>query len=397
VNETRGAGVNFWRKWVGAGLFLSLWLIVGGCSSPRDKKEPGEKTASRPPVAVEASHTRASDVVEGIDVVGSLFPKYGADVKSEYTGIVTEVYVTEWLAVKRGDPLAKLDTKEIDVALQKAKADVEVAKANLLQAEVAARRAEREYERALKLKEVGLITQQNLDDARTEKEAAAARITAGRAQIHAAEKDVQQVQTRLSKTMIYSPVDGVVSQRNVNVGDFVGEMGAKPMFRIVDNRVLDVTVTVPSGEMPSVRVGQKLSFSTDAVPNKSFTGKVMFINPTVNEADRSVKVVAEVENPSGQLKGGLFVKGRILTGRRSGIIKIPRMALLTWDVAVKKGEIFVVDGDRARRRTVRTGMISGGQVEIISGLIPGQLVISRGGFNVQDGEKVNVTRVNGER
>jgi membrane fusion protein (multidrug efflux system) len=397
VNETRGAGVNFWRTWVGAGLFLSLWLIVGGCSSPRDKKEPGEKTASRPPVAVEASQTRASDVVEGIDVVGSLFPKYGADVKSEYTGIVTEVYVTEWLAVKRGDPLAKLDTREIDVALQKARADVEVAKANLLQAEVAARRAEREYERALKLKEVGLITQQNLDDARTEKEAAAARITAGRAQIHAAEKDVQQVQTRLSKTMIYSPVDGVVSQRNVNVGDFVGEMGAKPMFRIVDNRVLDVTVTVPSGEMPSVRVGQKLSFSTDAVPNKSFTGKVMFINPTVNEADRSVKVVAEVENPSGQLKGGLFVKGRILTGRRSGIIKIPRMALLTWDVAVKKGEIFVVDGDRARRRTVRTGMISGGQVEIISGLIPGQLVITRGGFNVQDGEKVNVTRVNGER
>jgi membrane fusion protein (multidrug efflux system) len=398
VSGTGRAEMNSWRKWAWAGLSLSLWIIAGGCSSPSDKTSPAGKKAGRPPVAVEATKARAFDMVGGIDVVGSLSPKFGADVKSEYTGIVTEVYVTEWLDVKKGDPLARLDTREIDVALQKAKADLEVAKANLLQAEVAARRADREYERALKLKEVGLITQQNLDDARTEKEAAAARITAGRAKIHAAEKDVQQVEARLSKTMISSPMDGVVSLRNVNVGDFVGEMGAKPMFRIVDNRILDLTVTVPSGEMPSVRVGQRLNFSTDALPNKSFAGKVMFVNPTVNEADRSVKVVAEVENLSGQLKGGLFVKGRIVTGKRSGILNIPRMALLTWEVTAQKGEVFVVDGgDTARRRTVRTGAMSGGQVEITAGLTPGQLVITRGGFNVQDGEKVHVTRVNGER
>jgi ABC-type Na+ efflux pump permease subunit len=71
------------------------------------------------------------DLVEGIEVVGSLSPKFTADVKSEYAGIVTEVYVTEWVRVKKGTPLAKIDTREIEIVLQKAKAAVEMAKANL--------------------------------------------------------------------------------------------------------------------------------------------------------------------------------------------------------------------------------------------------------------------------
>jgi RND family efflux transporter MFP subunit len=174
-------------------------------------------------------------------------------------------------------------------------------------------------------------------------------------------------------------------------------MGAKPMFRIVDNRVLELTVTVPSAEMASIRVGQPLTFSTTGLPGKSFKGKVMFINPVVNEADRSVKVVADVDNTDGQLKGGLFVKGRILTGERTGVIKVPRMALLTWDVAEKKADLFVVEAGVAHRKTVQTGNSSGDMVEVASGLPAGALVITRGGFNVKEGDKVGVTRVNGEK
>jgi membrane fusion protein (multidrug efflux system) len=378
-------------------LFIFLGAVAGGCSAQSEDKKPAEKSGGKPPVAVEVTKAAASDVVNGIDVIGSISSKFGADVKSEYTGIVTEVFVTEWVKVKKGDPLTRLDTREIDVLLQKAKATVELAKANLLQTEVAERRAAREDDRASKLKEAGLITQQNLDDARTEREAAKARIEAARAQLKVAEEDVQQAQTRLSKSIIRSPVEGVVYLRNVNVGDFVGEMGSKPMFRIVDNRVLELTVNVPSGDMAALRVGQPLTFSTDALPGRVFTGKVMFINPTVNEADRSVRVIAEVENKDDSLKGGLFVKGRILTGKRTGVVKIPRTALLTWDVSAKKAEIFVVNGDVARRQTIRTGNLAEDQVEITAGVTPGQMVITRGGFNAKDGDKVNVTRINGER
>jgi RND family efflux transporter MFP subunit len=347
-------------------------------------------------VAVEVIEAAVTDLVEGIDGVGSLSPKFSADVKSEYAGIVTDVYVNEWVRVKKGTPLARIDTREMEILKQKARAAVEMAKANLLQAEVAANRANREYDRLLKLKEVGLVTQQNLDDGQTEKEASSARIEAAKAQLNAAEEDLQYTQTRLSKTIIHSPMDGVVSLRGVNVGDLVGEMGSpKVMFRIIDPRILDLTVIVPSGEMASVRVGQPLTFSTDALPGKTFTGKVMFINPVVNESDRSVKVTAQVENASEQLKGGLYVKGRIITGKRTGILKVPRAALLSWDVAGKKGDLFVVKGETANRRAVQTGSLMGDFVEVTSGLAPGDPVVVRGGFNLKDGDRVNVTRVDG--
>jgi RND family efflux transporter MFP subunit len=243
-------------------------------------------------------------------------------VKSEYTGIVAEVYVNEWVRVGRGAPLARLDTREAEVIIQKAQAAVEMAKAALLQAQVASDRAEREYARALKMKEVGLVTQQQ-GRRRHGPDAAAAQIRAAQAQQTAAEEDVRHARTRLDKARIRSPLDGVVAMRGVNVGDLAGEMGSpKLMFQIVDNRLLDLTVTVPSTEMERIRLGQELVFTTDALPGRTFTGKVMFINPSVSEADRSVKVVAEVRNVPEVLKGGLFVKGRIVTGERTSVLRV---------------------------------------------------------------------------
>jgi len=383
------------RFGIGA-LLLTLYIGFSGCSGKGDSKNIDDKTGGKPPVAVEVTKVAVTDLTEGIDVVGSLSPKFSADVKSEYAGIVTDVYVTEWVRVKKGTPLARVDTRELDIALQREMSSVEMAKANLLQAEVAGNRAQREYDRLLKLKEFGLVTQQNLDDGLTEKEAAAARIAAAKAQLKNAQEGLQQTETRLSKTTIRSPIDGVVSLRGANVGEFVGEMGSpKSMFRIIDPRILDLTVAVPSIEMSRIQVGQPLTFSTDAIPEKTFTGKVMFINPVVNDSDRSVKVTAEVTNVSEQLKGGLYVKGRIITGRRTGILRVPRVALLSWDGAGKKGDLFVLNGEIVTRRTVQTGSVMGDFVEITSGLTPGEQVVIRGGFNLKDGERVNVTSPSG--
>jgi len=375
-------------------ILLILCLGLLGCSGKSNSDNPGEKGAGKPPVAVEVTQVATADFTEGVEVIGSLSPKFSADVKSEYAGVVTEVYVTEWVRIKKGAPLARIDTREMEILLQKARAAVEMAKANLLQTEVVRNRAHREYERLLKLKENGLVTQQSLDEGLTEKEAAIARMAAAVAQLKVAEEDFQHTQTRLSKTTIRSPIDGIVSFRGVNVGDLVGEMGSpKMMFKIIDTRMLDLTVMVPSGEMGRVSTGQPLVFSSDAIPGSTFTGKVMFINPVVNETDRSMRVVAEVENLSEQLKGGLFIKGRIITGKRSNVLRIPRTALLLWDVTGKKGDLFVIEGERAKRRTVQTGAIMGDFVEITTGLSPSERVVTRGGFNLKDGDRVQVNPI----
>jgi membrane fusion protein, multidrug efflux system len=360
-------------------LALGLGLLgLGACS----KAETTEQSAGRPPVAVGVAAVTQRDLAESVEVVGTLAPKFSADVKSEVTGVVTDVYVTEWVAVKRGARLARLDTKETE-------AGIEALKAGEAQAKVQEARARREYERAQSLKQFGLITPQALDDAKSAIEAAEAASAASRAQIKSAE-------ARLSKSFITAPMDGVVALRGVSVGDRVENMGGNsPVFRIVDNRLLDLQVAVPSAHIASVKVGQPLEFTSDTVPGRTFTGKVSFINPALDEASRSAKVIAEVRNDDGALKGGAFAKGRILVRTRPGVLQVPKEALLNWDLEGRKAEVFVVNGDTVRKRAITIGTTNGVAVEALTGVQSGDQVVTRGAFALREGDKVLVSKGEG--
>jgi RND family efflux transporter MFP subunit len=335
---------------------LGLVLISAACS----EKTKGQQDMGKPPVAVDTARAVSAGVPESTQVVGTLAAKSDVEVKSEYSGVITEIYVTEWVPVKKGQPLARLDEREHQ--------------ASLLQVKAEAARADREYERALKLKEVGLMTQQGLEDAQTQRDAAKAML--------------DLAQTKLDKSVVRSPIDGVVASRGVSVGDRVESMGGDPMFRIVDNRLFDLKVTVPSGKIGGVQVGQPLTFTTEAVPGRTFEGKVAFINPTADESSRAIGVVAEVPNPDGVLRSGLFVKGVILTANRADVLQIPRSALLAWNLESKKAECFAVKGDKAFRRAITTGTVQGDSVEVTSGLSAGDTVVTRGAFNLSDGDRV---------
>ncbi|MCX5824236.1 MAG: efflux RND transporter periplasmic adaptor subunit [Deltaproteobacteria bacterium] len=371
-------------------------LLIAACSRGGDAAKQATPEAARPPVAVEASPATAGILTERIDVTGILAPKFEVDVKSEVAGLVSEVYVAEWVRVKKGEPLAKIDIREQEAFMKRTQAALESANSAELQTRVADNRARRELERMKKLRENGLATQQALDDSVSEAEAAASRVEAAHAQVRAAEEDLNQVRTRLAKGRIVAPIDGIVSERRANVGDLVGEASAnQSLFHIVDNRVLNLTVAVPSGAMAGLRRGEPLEFTTDALPGRTFRGTVMFINPTVNEADRSVRVIAEVNNAAGELKGGLFIQGRIVTGKRDGVILVPREALSGWDIAGKKAKLFIVEGDRAKSREVRTGAATEGGVEITAGLKPAETYVVRGAFNVKEGDKLIIARKQG--
>jgi RND family efflux transporter MFP subunit len=357
---------------------LIALAIVAATGAACGRQSAGQAaSAERPPVAVAIAPASIAEFTESVDVVGSLTPKFAADVKSEISGVVTAVYVTEWVPVRRGDRLARLDTSETEAAIQ-------ALRAGEAQARTAEARARREYERAQQLKQYGLITPQNFDDAATAVEAGQAVTAAAQAQVRAAE-------ARLAKAFLKAPIDGVVALRGVNVGDRVENMGGgDPLFRIVDNRLLELTVTVPSSRAALVAVGQPIEFATDALPGRSFTGKVMFINPALDEASRTAKVIAEVPNRDGALRGGAFVKGRIHVATRSGVLQVPREALLNWNVESATADVFVVREDRADRRTVKVGRASGGRVEVTEGLQPGDPVVTRGAFALRPGDRVSV-------
>jgi RND family efflux transporter MFP subunit len=351
------------------GAVLAVWAGA--------RARPAPIASGRPPVAVEAVPATTADVVEHLEVVGSLAPKLNARIKSEYSGIVAAVHVTEWVAVRKGRPLATLDAHEPQAA-------ADSARAALLQAEVAERRAARERDRAERLREFGLLTQQGLDDAQTAAAAAAAATSAARAHLDAAT-------ARLAKTVIRAPFDGLIAFRGVNVGDRVESMGSSdPMFEVVDDRVLELTMTVPSTRLGDIRVGQAIEFTVDSVPDRTFIGRMTHVNPSVDRWSRAAHVVADVPNHDGLLKGGLFVKARIETRARPHVLQIPRTALLGWDITTGRADVFVIDNGVARRRSIRTGAVTDDRAEVAEGLAPGERVATRGAFNLRPDDRVTI-------
>ena len=362
-----------------------LALLAGASCAKQDASQSATQSptaSTRPPVAVTVAPVVAAELQESVEVVGSLAPKFSADVKSEVTGTVTNVYVTEWVPVHKGDRLAHLDTRETE-------AGIEGLKATVAQARVAESHAQHEFERAQQLKQYGLITPQSFDDAKSAVDATQAAVSAANAQVKMAE-------SHLAKSFITSPMDGVVALRGVSVGDRVENMGSgDPLFRVVDNRLMDLTVSVPSSRLALIRVGQPVVFSTDALPGRTFTGKVMFINPAIDQASRSAMVVAAVPNDGGLLRGGSFVKGRIVVANRPGVLQVPREALLSWNVEQQTAEVFVVRGDQADKRTIKVGSSGGAMVEVLSGLQAGDQVITRGGFAIGQGDRITVVKGTG--
>ena len=369
-----------------------ITAVIAATISACGSSEAGKTIeTAKPPVAVEAATAAAADLTDGIEVTGSLEPKFSVDIKTQIPGLIKQVFVTEWVRVRKGQPLARIDVAESEALARRAEASVASAKAGLAQAQVAVNRAERELARMVKLKESGLATQQALDDARSELEAAQARLEAARGQIGVSEEDVRQTKARMAKGFVASPIDGVVALRDVNVGDLASDAAAaKPIFRIVDNRLLNLTVTVSSADSARIKVGQPLEFTVDSLPGRTFTGKVMFINPELSSADRSLKVIAEVRNLPELLKGGLFAKGRIVIGKRSNVLQVPRSAVDRFDLAAGKGSLFVVENGLARRRDIRTATVSGEMVEVATGLKQGEQYVVRGAFNLKDGDRVAV-------
>lgn len=419
---------------------LVLMVSVFGCSG-KDAGKAENGGAGKPPVAVETVVAAPVDMVTETALTGSLSPKFETVVRAEIKSRVTDVFVTEWVSVPKGKELMKSDTRDIEQALKSARANLnaarereaaanahgdvalgavasaraqeEAARAGLAEAAVQAERAEREYARVVKLSDAGLATRQNLDEAKTARDAAFARVDSVKAQIKAvssqvasAEAQVQAARAEgkaaraqaaavseeagryeimLDKAVIKAPMAGLIAERLVNVGDMPGD---GPVFKIVDNSVLNLVLTAPARDQAAIRPGQPVSFSTDSLPGEVFTGEVKRINPAANPADRSVAVLAEVANKGGNLKGGMFVKGRIVTGEAKGVFALPRTALVSWDMEGKKARVFKVKGDVAALAEVTTGRVEPERVEIVSGLAAGELIVVRGGFNLRDGDRV---------
>ena len=215
-------------------------------------------------------------------------------------------------------------------------------------------------------------------------------IAASQAQFDQATEQVELAKKRLADATITSPVNGIVVNRNGDLGDYAtaaSGAGGTPIFTIVKMDVVKVVFTVSEADLGTVDIGTVVSIFTR---QQHISAEINFISPIVNPEDRTVTIKAEIPNPAYQLKPGMFVEVNIDLSAPDDSLLLPREAVL--DIQDGVGHVFVVTDGRARQQPVKVGLTWGEKISILEGVTDSTLVIVSGHRQLVDGTDILVVK-----
>jgi HlyD family secretion protein len=283
------------------------------------------------PVRFETATVTRGDIVSNVVCTGALQARHTVEVGTQADGIIKELNADFNSIVHRGDVLARLDSALIQAQIDQGRADIEKARSEVEQLRVTADEAGRNLERARDLHARQLITPSDLEDAQVAEAVAAADVKAATDRVAQAQANVKALETGLRHTIITSPVDGIVVARDVDVGQtVVSRMEAQTLFEIAnDLRQMQVMATVDESDVGRVRVGQPVTFTVEAYPDRKYTGTVALVreNPTIDQNVVSYITVVDVSNPDLTLRPGMTASLAIRTDSRTEALRVPTAAL----------------------------------------------------------------------
>jgi cobalt-zinc-cadmium efflux system membrane fusion protein len=284
-----------------------------------------------------------------------------AQINARASGVVRSLRVDVGSKVKKGETLLVIDSPNVGAdraRLAAAKARVTTAEDNLA--------------RQQRLVSEGLAAQQVLLGAEQERAAAQAE--------HDALKTSLAIMGAggggAGSYTLTAPIHGVVTERNVTIGKLVDPEHV--LLEVVDTRSLWADADVAEGDLPRVTPGQAVTLTLDALPNQELTGTISYVAPAVNAATRSATVRIPLENPNGALRANMFGQARIAASEAKSRLVVPRAALhRVEDVSL----VFVrLSNIEFETRRVKLGQGEGDQVEVLSGVKPGEEVVTTGSF-----------------
>jgi HlyD family secretion protein len=271
------------------------------------------------------------DIVSVVATTGILNPVTLVDVGSEISGEVAKVNVDFNSPVTKGEVIAELDRKPFEDAVEQNQANLKVAQAAVDQAATTLDTAKKKYDRTLDLFRKNQVSE---EDKEADKEAylsAQDDLKVAQAGLQGAQAELDASRLDLSKTLIRSPIDGVVVTRNVEVGQTVtARFEAPVLFTIADDlKKMRLECDVDEAVVGRVREGEKVEFSVEAFPSEVFTGRVIQVRDDA-EADSDVvryPAICEVDNVQVKLRPGMTATATIFTGEAKGVLRIPNAAL----------------------------------------------------------------------
>lgn len=312
-------------------------------------------------------------------------------VAPKVSGVVEVVSVDISDPVKRGQVVAKLDDDEYVQAVAQARADLEVAKANLAEARSALEISNRELNRIETLRKRGVMSESQLDAARADQLAKKARLEVAEAQVTRAEALLETARIRLGYTKVNADWTGgddqrTVAERYVDAGETVSANAR--LLSIVELNPIMGVIFVTEKDYAQLRPGQPVSLSTDAYPGEEFPGLIDRIAPVFRQATRQARVQLNVDNPRHRLKPGMFIRATVVLQRMAEAIIVPERAL------TRRGDqvgVFVVNEQDLTVvwREVRVGIHDGERVQVEGEGLTGR-VVTLGQQLVNDGAAISI-------
>ncbi|MDZ7637795.1 MAG: efflux RND transporter periplasmic adaptor subunit [Bryobacterales bacterium] len=336
-------------------------------------------------VTVETAESRMGRIKERLALTGALKPKEQVNVTPKTAGRVVRILVNVGDTVRKDTLIAELEDDELQQQVNRAKASINVAAASLSQREAEAANARLNLERAETLLKDGLIPRQQFEAEKTNVQVLAAQVELARAQQKQAEAELRELHIRLDQTKIYSPINGQVSMRNVDMGALVGP--STPIVQIVNINTLVTFTSVPETEVAKMRVGSEATIRVDAMADRPFYGKVARISPVLDPSTRAATVEIEIPNPGMQLRAEMFVRVEMNLESIRDAVLVPRESL------VYRGDssgVYVVDRGQQTFRFIETGLTQEDSVEVLSNLQPGTVVVAKGASMLREGDTMKI-------
>jgi multidrug efflux pump subunit AcrA (membrane-fusion protein) len=402
-------------------LTLAIWLLAAvACTSKKNDEASAADAAPATPVQVAAA--RQGTLHSYISAEAVLYPLRQATITPKITAPVAKFFVQRGDHVKQDQLLAILENRDLTAAAQESKQlyeqsqatylntasatmpdDLTRAKTDVETAREALDASQKVYANRQSLFQQGAIAQKLVDDAKVALVQAQSQFqtaqqhlqslqTVGRteqlksaeAQTAAAKAHYESAAAQLSYAEVRSPIVGVVSDRPVNLGEMAN--AGSPLLSIVDVSRVTARATIPVAEAALVRLGKPATISSGTL---SLSGKVSVVSPAVDPSTTTVQVWVEAANPGERLKLGSTVQVSIDAGEIANAISVPTSALLSSDEGGDK--VMIVGSDSvAHEQPVKTGVSSGEETQILSGVKAGDQVITQGGLGLDDKSKVKI-------
>jgi RND family efflux transporter MFP subunit len=387
--DDRKRGGRSLGKWIGiiVALILVVGLVVGAGSVLRNRKPEVEVAAATAPSATGASTL--------LNASGYVTPRSRASVAAKITGKVVTVYVDEGTIVKEGQILAQLDDSDYRVSMASTKADRDATMATIPDLEVQLGNAQRELGRTQKLADAGVQTPQTLDAAQTLVNRLKAQIASAKVQVQAAEAKIAIDQQNIDNCQVRSPFDGIVVSKDAQMISPISAGGGftrTGIATVVDMKSLEIEVDVNENYIARVTPHMKVMATLDAYPNWQIPAFVRTIIPTADREKGTVKVRATFEHLDPRILPDMGVKVAFLSEEQKQEKGAPPpVALVPTDAVHTNGAqsvVFLFHDGVLERRAVRAGATISGEVELFSGIAPGDLVVVKRPDGLQDGEKV---------